>query len=58
MATFSELLAPCPGNSAVTGEFPSQRPVTWSFDVFYLNNRDAGDLRRHRADYGVTVRHR
>ena len=24
----------CAGNSLVTGEFPSQRPVTWSFDVF------------------------
>ena len=22
------------GNSLVTGEFPAQRPVTWSFDVF------------------------
>ena len=22
-------------NSPVTGEFPSQRPVTWSFDVFF-----------------------
>ena len=26
----------CAGNSPVTGEFPSQRPVTRSFDVFYL----------------------
>ena len=24
----------CAGNSPVTGEFPSQRPVTWSFYVF------------------------
>ena len=24
----------CVGNSPVTSEFPSQRPVTWSFDVF------------------------
>ena len=23
------------GNSPVTGEFPSHRPVTWSFDVFF-----------------------
>ena len=23
------------GNSLLTGEFPSQRPVTWSFDVFF-----------------------
>ena len=27
---------PCEGNSPVTGEFPSQRPVTQSFDVFYI----------------------
>ena len=45
----------------VTGEFPSQRPVTRSFDVFFdlswitgwVNNREAGDLRRHRAHYDV-----
>ena len=35
METFSALLALCAGNSPVTGEFPSQRPVTRSFDVFY-----------------------
>ena len=35
MDTFSALLAPCAGNSSVTGEFPAQRPVTWSFDVFF-----------------------
>ena len=34
METFSTLLALCAGNSPVTGEFPSQRPVTRSFDVF------------------------
>ena len=33
--TFSALLALCVGNSPVTGEFPSQRPVTQSFDVFF-----------------------
>ena len=32
---FSTLLAICAGNSLVTGEFPSQRPVTRSFDVFF-----------------------
>ena len=31
----SALLALCAGNSPVTGEFPSQRPVTRSFDVFF-----------------------
>ena len=29
------ILAHCVGNSPVTGEFTSQRPVTWSFDVFF-----------------------
>ena len=35
MESFSALLALCAGNSPVTGEFPSQRPVMWSFDVFF-----------------------
>ena len=35
METFSALLAICAGNSPVPGEFPAQRPVTWSFDVFF-----------------------
>ena len=35
METFFALLALCAGNSPVTGEFPSQRPVTRSFDVFF-----------------------
>ena len=33
--TFSVLLALCEGNPPVTGGFPSQRPVTQSFDVFF-----------------------
>ena len=33
METFSALLAICVGNSPVTGEFPTQGPVTQSFDV-------------------------
>ena len=40
--TFSALLAICAGNSTVTGGFPTQRPVTWIFDVFFnlrLNKR-------------------
>ena len=44
------------------GEFPAQRPVTRSFDVFFcarindwVNNREAGDLRRHRGHYDVNV---
>ena len=42
METFSALLAICVGNSPVHGEFPTQRPVTRSCDVFFdlrLNKR-------------------
>ena len=35
METFSALLAFCAGNSPVTGEFPTQKSVTRSFDVFF-----------------------
>ena len=51
--TFSALLALCAINSAVTGEFPSQMPVTRSFDFFslmcawingWVNNREAGEF--------------
>ena len=53
METVSLLLALCAGN------FPGHR----SFDVFFenawtngwLNNRCASDLRRHGADYDITV---
>ena len=63
METFSALLALCAGNSPVSGEFPAQRPVTRSFDVFFdrrqlngwVNSREAGDLRRYRAHYDVMV---
>ena len=59
MKTFSALLAICAGNSPVPGEFPTQRPVTRSFDVYFdlrpnkgwVNNREAGDLRRYRPHY-------
>ena len=36
METFSALLAICAGNLPVTGDFPAQRPVTQSFDVFFV----------------------
>ena len=42
METFSTLLAICAGNTPAIGEFPWQRPVTRSFDVFFdcaLNKR-------------------
>ena len=63
METFSALLSLCEGNSPVTGEFPSQKSVTRSFDVFFdlrltngwTNHRDAGDSRRHRAHYDITT---
>ena len=35
MEAFSALPALCAEDSQVTGEFPSQRPVTRSFDVFF-----------------------
>ena len=51
------------GEFPVTGEFPSQRPVTRGlmFSLIcawingWVNNREAGDLRRHRAHYDITV---
>ena len=67
METFYALLAICAGNSAVPGEFPAQRPVTRSFDVFLnlrLNKRlskqswgwwfetPSNPLWRHRNDIG------
>ena len=35
METFSALLALCAGNLPVSGDFPTQRPVTRSFDIFF-----------------------
>ena len=63
METSSALHAICAGNSPVPVEFPAQRPVTLSFDVFFdlrLNKRLskqswAGELIRYRAHYEVTV---
>ena len=62
METFSALLAICAGNSPVPGEFLTQRPVTRSLMVSlicvwingWVNNREAGDLRRYRAHYDAT----
>ena len=63
METFSVLLAFCAGNSSVTGEFLTQRPVTRSFDVLFdlrltnswANNGHDGDWGRHRAHFEVIV---
>ena len=64
METFFALLAICAGNSPAPGDFPSQRPVTRSCDVFFsdlrkingwVKNREAGDLKRYRAHYDVII---
>ena len=63
MVTFSALLAICAGNSLVTGEFPAlsqwRGALMFSYVCAWMNgwvnNREAGDLRRHRAHYDVTV---
>ena len=59
----SALLAFYEGNTPITDGFSSQRPVTRSFNFFFhhawtngwTNNRDAADLRHHRAHYDVIV---
>ena len=63
METFSALLVISARNPPITGEFPTQRPVTRSFAVFFdlrLNERlskqgEAGDFKRHRSHYDVIV---
>ena len=50
METFSALLALCAGN-----QFPLPRPVFYAWINGWVNNRGAGDLRRHCAHYDVTV---
>ena len=63
--TSSALLVICAGSSPVTAEFPAQKPVTRSFDVFFdlrlnkrlSNNSETGDLRRHRVHYDVIAMH-
>ena len=37
-----ETLSLCTRNSPVTGELPAQRPVTWSFDVFFGLRQNQG----------------
>ena len=57
METFSALLAFHARNTPGTDEFPTKRPETRSFDVFlsWVNNGDAGDLRRYRAHYDAIL---
>ena len=63
MKTFSALLTICAGNSPVTVNSPhkGQWRGALMFSLIcarmngWINNREAGDLRRHRAHYDVTV---
>ena len=63
METFSALPTIRAGNSPVTGDFPAQRPVTQSFDVFFdpRLNKLLGKqwygwwFETHRTRYYVTV---
>ena len=64
METFSALLTICAGNSPVPGEFPVHKcqwhgALMFSLICVWINswviNREAGDLRRYRAHYGVIV---
>ena len=65
METFSALLALCAGNSPITGEFPSHKgqwrgalmfPLFCAWTNGWVDNRDVGDLGRHRAYYDVTMK--
>ena len=60
----SALLALCEGNPSVTGGFPSQMAsdaelsyvsLIYAWTNGWGNNRNAGDLRRHCANYDFTV---
>ena len=63
METFSALLALCAGNSPVPVNSPhkDQWRGALMFSLIYVllnawvNNRETGDLRRHRAHYDVIV---
>ena len=61
METFSALLAICAWNSTVNSMHKGQRHGALMFSLIcaringWVNNRDAGDLRCHRAHYDVIV---
>ena len=63
MGTFSALLAICAGNSPVPGDSPHKGQwrgaLMFSLNCVWIhgwvNTREAGDLRRYRAHYDVTV---
>ena len=53
MDFFSALSALCVGNSPVTGALMFS--LIWPWINGWVNNREAGDLRRHRAHYDVII---
>ena len=61
METFSALLALCAGNSPVNSPQKGQWHGALMFSLIcawindWVNNREAGDLRRHRTRYDTTV---
>ena len=63
--TFFTILAICAGNSPFTDEFPHKGQwrgalmfsLTCAWIIGWVNNGEAGDFRRHRAHYDVTVMH-
>ena len=63
METFSVLLVICARNSPVPGEFPTQSQWRGALMLSlicvwingWVNNGEAGDLRRYRGHYVVTV---
>ena len=54
METFSALLAICAGNSPITVN-PPLKGQWRAWIKGWVNNSEAGDLRRNRAHYDVTV---
>ena len=63
METFSALLALCAGNSPVPVNSPHKGQwrgalmfsLMWAWINDWVNNREAGDLRRYRGHYDVSV---
>ena len=61
IVTFSALLSSCAGNSPVNSPHKGQWRGALMFSLIcawtegWVNNRDTGDLRHHRAYYDVTV---
>ena len=63
MGTFSALLALCAGNSPVPVHSPHKGQwrgalmfsLIWAWINGWVNNREAGDLRRYRGHYDVSV---